>query len=112
MLPGEDPGSGPGARWKSSRPGPHLDQNVLGELRCGIPASILGLSGGLFSAARMALSAAQARPGRQNDGSSHPQQDRLLHPWHRSQPRVAFAFHTDSRTLSADAKRSESPRWR
>ena len=55
MLPGEDPGSGPGARWRSSRPGPHLDQNVLGELRCGIPASILGLSGGLFSAA--------ARPG-------------------------------------------------
>ena len=42
MLPGEDPGSGPGARWKSSRPGPHLDQNVLGELRCGI----LGLDSG------------------------------------------------------------------
>ena len=37
MLLGDDPGSGPGARWKSIRPGPHLDQNVLGELRCGIP---------------------------------------------------------------------------
>ena len=37
------------------RPGPHLDQNVLARYASVAPASILGLSGGLFSDA--------ARPG-------------------------------------------------
>lgn len=32
---------------------------------------------------------------RQNDGSSHPQQDCRLHPRHRSQPRVVFAYNTE-----------------
>ena len=44
------PGRRPG-----SRPGPHLDQNVLAGYAAVARASILGLSGGLFSAA--------ARPG-------------------------------------------------
>ena len=34
------------------RPGPHLDQNVLGQLRRGSLGLDSGLSGGLFSAAR------------------------------------------------------------
>ena len=38
--------------------------------------------------------------------------DRLLHPCRRSQPRVPFALTPDSPTLSADAKRSGSQRWR
>ena len=32
--------------------------------------------------------------GRQNDASSHPQQDCLLHPPHQSQPWLAFALIT------------------
>ena len=55
MLPGEDPGSGPGERWTSRRPGPHLDQNVLARYAAVALASILGLLGGFFLAA--------ARPG-------------------------------------------------
>ena len=42
-------------RLASRRPGPHLDQNVLARYAAVTRASILGLSGGLFSAA--------ARPG-------------------------------------------------
>ena len=34
-APGRRPGSRPGERWTSRRPGPHLDQNVLGQLRRG-----------------------------------------------------------------------------
>ena len=59
-APGRRPRSRPGERWTSRRPGPHLDQNVLARHGAVSPASILGLSGGLFSAARMALSAARS----------------------------------------------------
>ena len=45
----------PGERWTSSRPRLHLDQNVQACYAAIALASILGLSGGLFSAA--------ARPG-------------------------------------------------
>ena len=44
----------PGRRT-GARSGPHMDQNVLARYTSVAPASILGLSGGLFSAA--------ARPG-------------------------------------------------
>ena len=50
-APGRRPGSRPGERWTSRRPGPHLDQNVLGQLRRGSLGLDSGLSGGLFSAA-------------------------------------------------------------
>ena len=36
-LPGEDLDPGPGQRWTLRRPGPHLDQNVLGQLRGSSP---------------------------------------------------------------------------
>ena len=58
-APGRRPGSRPGERWTSRRPGPHLDQNVLGQLRRGSLGLDSGLSGGLFSARRTALSAAR-----------------------------------------------------
>ena len=50
-LPDEDLDARLGERWTSRRPGPHLDQNVLARYAAVVPASILGLSGGLFSAA-------------------------------------------------------------
>ena len=34
---GEDLDPGPGQRWTLRRPGPHLDQNVLGQLRGSSP---------------------------------------------------------------------------
>ena len=37
--------------WKTMLSYMHLDQNVLASLRCSTRASILGLSGGLFTAA-------------------------------------------------------------
>ena len=46
---GEDLDPGPGQRWTLRRPGPHLDQNVLASYAAVAPASILSLSGGLFS---------------------------------------------------------------
>ena len=49
------PGSRPGERWTSRRPGPHLDQNVLARYAAVAPTSILSPSGGFFSDA--------ARPG-------------------------------------------------
>ena len=36
-TPGRRPGSKPGERWTSRRPGPNLDQNLLGQLRRGGP---------------------------------------------------------------------------
>ena len=36
-LPGRRPGSMPGERWTSRRPGPQLDQNLLAQLRRGSP---------------------------------------------------------------------------
>ena len=40
------------SKWTSRKSGPHLDQNVCwGSYAAVAPASILGLSGGLFSAA-------------------------------------------------------------
>ena len=48
------PGRRPG-----SRPGPHLDQNVLARYAAVVPASILGLSGGPLFRRRTALSAAR-----------------------------------------------------
>ena len=44
---GEDLDPGPGQRWTLRRPGPHLDQNVLGQLRGsspGLDSEPLGLS--------------------------------------------------------------------
>ena len=37
LRPGRRPGSKPGERWTSRRPGPNLDQNLLGQLRRGGP---------------------------------------------------------------------------
>ena len=48
-LPGEDLDPGLGKDGTSRRPGPHLEQNVLGPLRCGSPGLDRGLLGCLFS---------------------------------------------------------------
>ena len=57
MLPGERPGSRPEERWTSRRLGPHLDQNVLGQLRRGSPGLDSGPLGWPLFRCRRARSA-------------------------------------------------------